>query len=85
MCNLYSHTSNGQAILDFTKAMAVAEIVGNLEPQTGIFPDYAAPIVRNFGGMRQLTKMSWGPPSSQGRFTWPRKSVRKSLRLNGRS
>ncbi len=56
MCNLYSHTSNRQAILDFTKAMAVAETVGNLEPQTGIFPDYMAPIVRNFGGMRQLTK-----------------------------
>ena len=33
MCNLYSHTSNRQAILDFTKAMAVAETVGNLEPQ----------------------------------------------------
>lgn len=64
MCNLYSHTSNRQAILDFTKAMAVAEAVGNLEPQTGIFPDYAAPIVRNFGGMRQLTKMRWGLPSS---------------------
>ena len=65
MCNLYSHTSNRQAILDFTKAMAVAETVGNLEPQTGIFPDYMAPIVRNFGGMRQLTKMRWGLPSSQ--------------------
>ena len=56
MCNLYSHISNRQAILEFTKAMEVAEIVGNLEPQTGIFPDYAAPIVRNFGGVRQLTK-----------------------------
>ncbi|HEY8361120.1 MAG TPA: SOS response-associated peptidase [Ramlibacter sp.] len=65
MCNLYSHTSNRQAIIDFTKAMAVAETVGNLEPQTGIFPDYAAPIVRNFSGMRELTKMRWGLPSSQ--------------------
>lgn len=64
MCNLYSHISNRQAILEFTKAMEVAEIVGNLEPQTGIFPDYAAPIVRNFGGVRQLTKMRWGLPSS---------------------
>jgi putative SOS response-associated peptidase YedK len=45
--------------------MAVAETAGNLEPQTGIFPDYAAPIVCNFGGMRQLTKMRWGLPSSQ--------------------
>ena len=65
MCNLYSHTSNRQAILDFTKAMAVAETVGNLEPQTGIFPDYMAPVVRNFAGMRQLTRMRWGLPSSQ--------------------
>jgi len=65
MCNLYSQTSNRQAIIDFTSAMAVAEIVGNLEPQTGIFPDYLAPVVRNFGGMRQLTKLRWGLPSSQ--------------------
>lgn len=64
MCNLYSQTSNRQAIIDFTTAMAVAENVGNLEPQTGIFPDYPAPVVRNFGGMRQLTKMRWGLPSS---------------------
>ena len=65
MCNLYSQTSNRQAIIDFTSAMAVAETVGNLEPQTGIFPDYVAPVVRNFGGMRQLTKLRWGLPSSQ--------------------
>ena len=65
MCNLYSQTSNRQAIIDFTSAMAVAEIVGNLEPQIGIFPDYLAPLVPNFGGMRQLTKLRWGLPSSQ--------------------
>lgn len=65
MCNLYAHTSNRQAVIDFTKAMTVAESVGNLEPQTAIFPDYPAPIVRNFGGMRQLTMMRWGLPSSQ--------------------
>lgn len=65
MCNLYSHTSNRQAVIDFTKAMTVAATVGKLEPQTGIFPDYPAPIVRNFRGMRRLTVMRWALPSSQ--------------------
>lgn len=65
MCNLYSQTSNRQAIIDFTAAMSIADSISNLEPQAGIFPDYPAPIVRNFGGIRQLTKMRWGLPSSQ--------------------
>jgi putative SOS response-associated peptidase YedK len=63
MCNLYSHTSARQAVLDFTRAMSASDTVGNMEPQTGIFPDYPAPIVRNFNGERQLTKARWGMPS----------------------
>jgi len=63
MCNLYSHTSARQAVIDFTRAMKVADTVGNLEPQTGIFPDYAAPIVRNIDGERQLSMARWGMPS----------------------
>lgn len=52
MCNLYSHTSSRQAIIDLAKAWRIAENIGNLEPQPGIFPDYSAPIVRNFQGER---------------------------------
>lgn len=64
MCNLYSMRSNRQAIIDFARATKVSDNVGNLEPLPGIFPDYAAPIVRNFEGERQLTLARWGMPSS---------------------
>jgi putative SOS response-associated peptidase YedK len=36
---------------------------GNLPPLSGIFPDYAAPIVRNQPGGRELTMARWGMPS----------------------
>lgn len=66
MCNLYSHTSNGEAIRrlvgDFKR---VHENVGNLAPQPGIFPDYPAPIVRNTDEGRELAMVRWGLPSSQ--------------------
>ena len=66
MCNLYSHTSNRQAIIDFVREVnRIHESVGNLEPQPGIFPDYAAPIVRNTAHGRELAKVRWGLPSSQ--------------------
>lgn len=66
MCNLYSHTSNTQAIFEFVRDVAlIAPSVGNLAPQTGIFPDYAAPIVRNTPEGRELAMVRWGLPSSQ--------------------
>lgn len=66
MCNLYSHTSNRQAILDFVRDVTlVADGIGNLEPQYGIYPDYLGPIVRNTPNGRELTKARWGLPSSQ--------------------
>lgn len=63
MCSLYSHRSNRQAIIELARAMQVAESVGNLAPQPGIFPDYSAPVVRNFEGQRELTMARWGMPS----------------------
>jgi putative SOS response-associated peptidase YedK len=36
---------------------------GNLPPLPGIFPDYAAPIVRNTVDGRELTMARWGMPS----------------------
>lgn len=66
MCNLYSHTSNAQAIFEFVRDVTlIAPTVGNLAPQTGIFPDYAAPIVRNTPEGRELAMVRWGLPSSQ--------------------
>jgi hypothetical protein len=41
------------------------DIVGNLPVQPGVFPDYAAPIVRNGAdGVRELAPARWGMPSS---------------------
>ncbi|MEX6508956.1 SOS response-associated peptidase [Jiella sp. M17.18] len=61
MCNLYSLTKGQQAIREFTRAMN--DRTGNLPPLPGIFPDYAAPVVRNADGGRELTMMRWGMPS----------------------
>ena len=61
MCNLYSVTKGQQAIRDLTRAMS--DRTGNLPPLPGIFPDYAAPIVRNRPDGRELTMARWGMPS----------------------
>jgi len=64
MCNLYSHTSNAQAIIDLVRA--TRNLAGNLAPQTGIFPDYSAPIVRTGAdGQREIAMARWGMPSSR--------------------
>lgn len=61
MCNLYSITKGQQAIREFTRAMA--DRAGNLPPLPGVFPDYAAPIVRNQPAGRELAMARWGMPS----------------------
>jgi putative SOS response-associated peptidase YedK len=61
MCNLYSITKGQQAIRQLAGAML--DRTGNLPPLPGIFPDYAAPIVRNQPDGRELTMARWGMPS----------------------
>jgi putative SOS response-associated peptidase YedK len=62
MCNLYSVTSNQKAIIDLSRALR--DNAGNLPLFPGVFPDYAAPIVRNAPcGVRELTTARWGMPS----------------------
>ena len=61
MCNLYSVTKGQQAIREL--AGALRDRTGNLPLLPGIFPDYAAPIVRNQPGGRELTMARWGMPS----------------------
>ncbi len=60
MCNLYSITTNQEAIQRLFRV--VNRYVGNLPPMPGVFPDYPAPVVRNAGGERELTMMRWGMP-----------------------
>jgi putative SOS response-associated peptidase YedK len=38
---------------------------GNVPSMPGVFPDYAAPVVRNADGDREVTMMRWGMPTSQ--------------------
>ena len=60
MCNLYSITTNQDAIRRLFAT--TIDSVGNLPPLPGIFPDYLAPIVRSIDGARELTMMRWGMP-----------------------
>jgi putative SOS response-associated peptidase YedK len=60
MCNLYSITTNQDAIRRLFKA--VNSSVGNLPSMPGVFPDYPAPVVRNADGERELIMMRWGMP-----------------------
>ena len=61
MCNLYAVTKGQQAIRELTRAMT--DRTGNLPPLPGIYPDYAAPVVRNTAEGRELAMARWGMPS----------------------
>jgi putative SOS response-associated peptidase YedK len=45
MCNLYSTFTNQAAMRSLFDVDV--DFLGNWQPQTGIYPDYAAPLVRN--------------------------------------
>lgn len=63
MCNLYSVTSNQEAIRDWAGVMTENDSSGNMQPMPSVFPDYAAPIVRNQRGVRELALVRWGMPT----------------------
>ena len=75
MCNLYSQTKSQDAMRHVFDDMVdgdevYEDLVGNLPPMAGIFPDYAAPIIRPriVGGTPhgwQLTRARWGMPTPQ--------------------
>ena len=52
MCNLYSITTNQEAIRALFRV--INRYIGNLPPMPGVFPDYPAPVVRNVGNEREL-------------------------------
>jgi putative SOS response-associated peptidase YedK len=62
MCNLYSITTNQEAIIRLFRK--VNRYVGNLAPMPGVFPDYPAPVIRTIdeGEGRELAMMRWGMP-----------------------
>lgn len=61
MCNLYSMTTNQEAIRRLFRALN--QRVGNLPSYPAIFPDNLAPVVRNGSDGRELMLMRWGMPS----------------------
>ena len=61
MCNLYSMTTNQEAIRRLFKVEV--DNTGNLPSMPGVYPDYAAPIVRNAATGRELALARWGMPT----------------------
>ena len=60
MCNLYSITTNQEAIRALFRV--VNRYVGNLAPMPGVFPDYPAPVIRNTDTGSEMILMRWGMP-----------------------
>lgn len=84
MCNLYSVTTNQEAI---RRLFGVErDLVGNLPPLPGIFPDYPAPIVRRaeVDGTRELALARWGMPSSSQAVFEATKRRADRMRAKGR-
>ena len=62
MCNLFSVTTNREAIRRLSLAMS--DSIGNMPELPGIYPDYLAPIVRvDASGQREVALARWGLPS----------------------
>ncbi len=81
MCNLYSQTKSQDAMRRLFAEIAredepFDDLTGNLPVQSGIYPDYSAPVIRPAAdGGWQLTMSRWGMPTPQvflkGRRTDP--------------
>jgi putative SOS response-associated peptidase YedK len=62
MCNLYSVTTNQEAIRRLFGNLF--DRTGNLPPMPGVYPDYRAPVIRNGAdGEREMALARWGMPS----------------------
>ncbi|TDR90271.1 SOS response-associated peptidase [Enterovirga rhinocerotis] len=82
MCNLYSVTTNQEAIRRLFRVDR--DLTGNLPPLPGVFPDYAAPIVRVDGDERVLAMARWGMPSSRKALMEAASARADKLRAKGR-
>jgi putative SOS response-associated peptidase YedK len=56
-------TKPQDAVRRFFASTPLLDRVGNLPPLPGIFPDYAAPIVRNGTDGREFVMARWGMPT----------------------
>ena len=60
MCNLYSKTTNVEAMRRLFKVGKVDSSAANLPSQPSIFPAYDGPVIRLHEGERELSMMHWG-------------------------
>jgi putative SOS response-associated peptidase YedK len=60
MCKLCSITTNQEAMIRLFRV--INRYVGNLAPMPSVFPDYAAPVIRNTDHGTEPTTMRWGIP-----------------------
>jgi putative SOS response-associated peptidase YedK len=84
MCHAYSITTTFDAIRQWVGEVVRAENIGNLAPQTGVYPDLMAPIVRNQPGYREFVKVRWGMPTSSQALYQAAKKRAQSLIDKGR-
>lgn len=68
MCNLYSQTKSQDAMRRLFDDIGeddevLDDEIGNLAPQPGIYPDYAAPILRHGPSGLRLSMARWGMPT----------------------
>jgi putative SOS response-associated peptidase YedK len=84
VCNLYSMTTNVEAIRRLFQVDASNDKSGNLPAMPGVFPDYRAPIVRNSDGGRELAMARWGMPSSQHALMEATKKRAAKLKAKGK-
>jgi len=86
ICYAYSITTNIEALQALRFSFDVAANVGNLPPQTGVYPDMLAPIIRNTpDGLRELVKVRCGmPSSSRTLYIAAEKRAKKLIEGHGR-
>lgn len=83
MCNLFSNTTNQEAIRRLFRVER--DLIGNLPPMPGIFPDYPAPIIRVAAdGIRELGMARWGMPGSKQAVFEATKRRADKLRAKGK-
>ncbi|WP_435167588.1 SOS response-associated peptidase [Falsirhodobacter sp. 1013] len=63
MCNLYSQSASQDEVRQTAEDFEIIDWTGNLAPQPGIYPDYAAPVLRNGGEGMELAMARWGMPT----------------------
>jgi putative SOS response-associated peptidase YedK len=85
VCNLYSMTTNVEAIRRLFQVEASNDRTGNLPSMPGIYPDYPAPIVRNSAAGRELAMARWGMPSSQKALMDATKKRAEKLQAKGKA